>query len=113
MSDQTHWLPPHVQGPNASVPLSFVFPWAETVTITTADNTDVTLVRKGDDQETDVSDTYVATSHSYNGNRITLGNLSGLVGGETYILAIAPTVDGVQDEWFMEIRVPKSATGRV
>lgn len=110
----THWLEGAVIGPNAVVPLSYVFPWAETATITTSDNTDVTLYRKGDRTETDVADTYFGASptHSYAGNKITLSNISGLQGGETYILSIAPTVDGVQDQWFQEIKVPKTATGR-
>lgn len=106
-----NWFQPDKQGPNASVPRTYVFPWAETVTITTGDNTDVSLFRKGDDQETDLADTYFGTPHSQNGNRITLADLSGLPGGERYIISIRPTVDGVQDEWWQEITVPR-ATGR-
>ena len=113
---QNMWIldSPMIQGANASIPWTIVFPWATTVTITTADNTDVGIFREGDDTETDLADTHMSSgAHAYSGNSIILRNLASLVSGETYIVSIRPTVDGVQDEWWFKVKCPRTATGRV
>jgi len=102
-----------VQGPNASIPYTIVFPWATTVTITTGDNTDVAVYREGDDGETDRADTHITTSHSYSGNQITLGKLHSLQGGETYIVAVSPTIDGVKDTYWFKVICPRESSGRM
>jgi len=102
-----------VQGPNASVPYTISFPWASSVSITTGDNSDVAVYREGDDSETDLADTHITTPHSYSGNQITLGNLHSLQGGEIYIVAVTPTIDGVKDTYWFRVRCPKEHTGRI
>lgn len=93
-------------GPNAQISFPIKWPSATTVTITTADNTDVRIYRRGDDLFTDLAGTLMPDgAHAYSGNRITLRPFKNGVPGETYIVALTPTVDGVVDEFFFEVRV--------
>ena len=105
-----------VAGPDAAVPFSVVFPWATTVTITAGNNTDVEAYRVGDDQETDVADTVFPTgSHAVSGNRLTLRDFAGSAAtpGEVYVVKISPTVDGIKDDFWFKVAVPRAATGTV
>lgn len=105
-----------VVGPDASVPFAIKFPWATEVTITTADNTDVEAYRVGDDSETDVADSlFPSGTHGYTGNRITLRDCvgSGVPEGNLYNVKISPTVDGIQDDFWFKVAVPRAARGTV
>lgn len=93
------------QGENASIPWSVSFPWATTVTVST-----VKVFKKG--TTTDIASTVMPSgSHSASGNTITLKPLTALTGGESYIISMTVSVDGVTDEWFMEVGALKEETG--
>lgn len=95
---------PIYQGAGATVPYTVTFPWA-----TTAASPVATVYMN----EADVTSTVMPSgSATASGNTITLKPLTALTGGETYIVAIAATIDGVADQWFLEVRAIKSTTGR-
>jgi hypothetical protein len=95
---------PYICGPGDQVPLTVDFPWATTVTITTADNTDVKAYRLGDDQETDVAGTLFPTgTHSYSANSITLRTMKSMTAGEKYSVKITPTIDGAKKDYWFEV----------
>ena len=97
---------PVTQGKNASIPWVVTFPWASTLASAT-----VQVFKKG--TTTDIAGTVMPSgSHSISGNSLTMKNLTALTGGESYIIAIQITVDGVADEYFMEVQALKESTGK-
>jgi hypothetical protein len=97
---------PVEQGENASVPWSVKWPSASTVASPT-----VKVYKKG--TTTDVAATVMPSgSHTASGNLLTMKNLTALTGGESYIISITITVDGVVDEFFMAVRCLKQETGQ-
>jgi hypothetical protein len=95
---------PVYQGAGASIPWTVVFPWATTVSAAT-----VTAYKDG----TDVTSTVLSGDQTLSGNRLTMKTLGSLTGGEKYTLSIVATVDGVADQWFLEVWAVKSTTGAV
>ena len=96
---------PVVQGVNASIPWTIVFPWATSVTSPT-----VAVFKKG--TTTDVASTVMPLgSHTVSGNSLTLKNLTSLTAGERYIIDIRITIDGILDELFLEVIALRQETG--
>ena len=87
---------PVIQGERESIPYSLLFSWATTATV---DDSSL-IVYKGNE---DVTSSVTTGSNTYSGNIVTLKTLTGLTGGQTYVLSILVTVDGVQDEYKMEV----------
>jgi len=98
-------LPKQYQGENASIPWVLQFSWATTVSAPTS----VTVYKNG----TDVSSTVLSGSNSVSGTNLTLKALGSLTGGESYIIDIVVSVDGVTDEWWLPVDCLKEKTGRV
>jgi hypothetical protein len=96
---------PIYQGAGATVPYSVTFPFATTVAAGT-----IAVYKNG----ADVTSTVMPSgSHSASGNVLTLKPLTALTGGETYLISIAATVDGVADQWFCEVKAVKTTTGKM
>lgn len=98
---------PVTQGENATIPWTVTFPWATTLASAT-----VQVFKKG--TTTNIAGTVMPTgSHTTSGNSLTMKNLTALTGGESYIVAIQITVDGVADEFFLEVRALRESTGGI
>ena len=96
---------PVFQGENATIPWTVTWAYATTVSSPT-----VQVFKLGD--TTDAASTYMPSgSHTTSGNSLTMKNLTVLVGGEDFIVAIQITVDGIADEFFMKVHALHEATG--
>lgn len=87
---------PIVIGERETIPLSIQFPWATSATV----DSSALVVYKG---STDVTSSVTTGSNSYSGNRITLKSLTGLSGGQTYILSVLVTLDGIDEEYKLQV----------
>ena len=104
---QRFTMQPVVQGQNASIPWTITFPWATSVTSPT-----VAVYKKG--TTSDVSGTVMPSgSHTVSGNSLTMKNLTSLTAGESYIVDIRITVDGIADEFFLEVKALRQELGLV
>ena len=100
---------PLMQGENAEIPWTITWPWATTVGSTTKT---VAVYKRG--TTTDVEGTVMpGGSHTASGNQLTMKPLKLLVGGEKYIISITIDVDGITDEYFVEVYALKSETGQL
>ena len=100
---------PLKQGERAIIPWTVTWPWASAVGATTIT---VKVYKKG--TTTDVAGTVMPDgSHTASGNSLTMKALKLLVGGEKYIISILIDVDGVTDEYFIEVFALKSETGQL
>jgi len=95
---------PIYQGAGATVTYSIQFPWATTCATPT-----IAAYKGGTTVTTTV---FPSGSASASGNTITLAPLTALTGGEAYIISIVDAVDGVTDQWFLEVRAVSSTTGK-
>ena len=96
---------PVVQGVNASIPWTIVFPWATSVTSPT-----VAVFKKG--TTTDVASTVMPLgSHTVSGNSLTMKNLTSMTAGESYIVDIRITIDGIADELYLQVDCLRQETG--
>lgn len=97
---------PVLQGENASIPWTVTWAYATTVSSPT-----VQVFKQG--TTTDVAGTVMPSgSHTASGNSLTMKNLTALTAGETYIVDIQITVDGVADEFFLIVKAVHEATGK-
>ena len=111
MATNKPWIleSPLKQGEQAIVPWTITWPWATTVGSSTKT---VKVYKKG--TTTDVASTVMPDgSHTASGNSLTMKVLKLLVGGEKYIISILIDVDGVVDEYFIEVWALKSETGQL
>ena len=93
---------PLIMGEREGITISIVFPDTSTATITSTG----LVVYNG---TVDVTSTVASGSNSASGNRVTLKKISGLTGGQTYVCSILATVDGLQDEYKLQIACVKSS----
>ena len=111
MATNKPWIleSPLKQGELAIIPWTITWPWATTVGATT---TTIAVYKKG--TTTDVADTVMPDgSHTASGNSLTMKPLKLLTGGEKYIISITIDVDGVTDEYFVEVWALKTETGQL
>ena len=109
MATNKPWIleSPLKQGELAIIPWTITWPWATTVGAATKT---VAVYKKG--TTTDVAGTVMpAGSHTAAGNQLTMKPLKLLAGGEKYIVSITIDVDGITDEYFLEVYALKSETG--
>jgi len=93
---------PLIMGEREGITLTIVFPDTTSATITDAG----LVVYNG---TVDVTSTVASGSNTASGNRVTLKKISGLTGGQTYVCSILVTVDGLQDEYKLQINCIKSS----
>ena len=93
------------QGENASVPWTITWAYATTVASPT-----IQVFKLG--TTTDVAGTVMpGGSHTASGNSLTMKNLTAMTAGETYVVAIQITVDGIADEFFLLVKALHESTG--
>ena len=97
-------LPIQYQGPSSSIPYTLNFSWA-----TAVDSVTSATAYKG---TTDVSLTVLSGSNTIAGKFLTLKTLGSLTGGESYIIEVVATIDGVKDTWWLPVTCLKAATGQ-
>ena len=111
MATNKPWLleSPLKQGERAEIPWGITWPWATTVGATTKT---VKVYKKG--TTTDVAGTVMPDgAHVASGNLLVMKTLKLLTGGEKYIISISIDVDGITDEYFVEVWALKSETGQL
>ena len=111
MATNSPWIidSPVSQGENAVIAWGITWPKATTVGASTKT---VAVYKKG--TTTNVASTVMPSgSHIAYGNLLALKALQLLTGGEKYIISITIDIDGVTDEYFMEVWALKSETGKL